>query len=454
MHDEEATAPLSRAHLEQVMQQRAERPQVVIPPAAPLVAPSAPTAPNMAVPPQVAPRPQLNATPYPYHHIPTISASQVALGNKLLRMLPASHTSEQPVITSICEVLESLTGLKHELHFHGVRVLPGPAQLPELGQVFLTRFSLPPDPEFGLLSCELSLVESWLRGLLGELEAPGVRMGPLNEQDFGATTYIALRILERLCHAHGLAPLTLASSPPSLASAKQHMAMGPDVVEVAFVLSSEVTAGAVRLWVPAHLVQSLEVFAQGELVQGRLARRLWRSGLGLLACPLTVSVGRVALTPIELLRLGAGDVLLPEHGLALDGLDGAHQGGRLYFDPSLRGAYVPITLTPETELHRWQLKVDQITPHHANKEMMMTQGTDAQKTQALVDEGRVEVELRMGSVSMSFRQLAELQPGHVMALEQALHSPVELVAQGRVVGTAELVNVEGRLGARVLTLRS
>lgn len=465
MHDDEATAPLSRAHLEQVMQQRAAASTKPSAPAeeatapTPLRAPAGALASAPAVRQPVAPRPaavQVRATPFPYQVWPRLSTTQVELGNRLLRMLPASHTSDEPISQSICEVLKALTGLEHELHFHGVHVLEGPAQLPDPGHAFVTRFALPPDPEFGVLAVELALVESWVRGLLGEeAPTPALRLGPVTEQEFGAITYVALRIMERLGQAHGLAPLALSSSPPDMVTTRQHIAQGLDVVEVVFVLSSEVTAGTVRLWLPSHMVQSLEVFSRGELIERRLKRRLWRSGWGQLESPLYVSAGQVELGQLELLTLGVGDVLLPSHGLNTQGIDSSQGHARLYFHEAMRGAYIKLRLEPELELHQWQAHVVEVTSYQSEQEKIMAQEQDLGqgKTQALVDDARVAVELRMGSLSMSFKQLAELQPGQVLTLSQQLHSPVELVAQGRVIGLAELVNVEGRLGARVLNLR-
>lgn len=459
MHDDEATAPLSRAHLEQVMQQRAAASVKPSAQAEDATAPTTLRSPAGAVSapaPTPAPVAQVRATPFPYQVWPRLSVAQAQLGNRLLRMLPASHTSDEPISQSICEVLESLTGLKHELHFHGVHVLAGPAQLPDPGHAFVTRFALPPDPEFGVMAVELALVESWVRGLLDEeASTPPLRLGPVTEQEFGAITYVALRIMERLGQAHGLAPLALSSSPPDMVMTRQHIAQGLDVVEVVFVLSSEVTAGAVRLWLPSRMVQGLEVFSRGELIERRLKRRLWRSGWGQLESPLYVSAGRVELGQLELLTLGVGDVLLPAHGLSAQGLEPTQDHARLYFQESMRGAYLKLRLEPELELHQWQAQIIEVTSYQSEQERMMAQEQDLGqgKTQAIVDEARVAVELRMGSLSMSFKQLAELQPGQVLTLSQQLHSPVELVAQGRVIGVAELVNVEGRLGARVLSLR-
>lgn len=58
----------------------------------------------------------------------------------------------------------------------------------------------------------------------------------------------------------------------------------------------------------------------------------------------------------------------------------------------------------------------------------------------------------MGRKSFTVRDLLALRIGQVMDLERAPLEPVELVAAGKVVGKGELVEVDGKLGIRILKL--
>lgn len=58
----------------------------------------------------------------------------------------------------------------------------------------------------------------------------------------------------------------------------------------------------------------------------------------------------------------------------------------------------------------------------------------------------------MGRKSYTVKDLLALRIGQVMDLERAPAEPVDLVAAGKVVGKGELVEVDGRLGIRVLKL--
>jgi flagellar motor switch protein FliN len=58
----------------------------------------------------------------------------------------------------------------------------------------------------------------------------------------------------------------------------------------------------------------------------------------------------------------------------------------------------------------------------------------------------------MGRKSYTVKDLLALRIGQVMDLERAPTEPVDLVAAGKVVGKGELVEVDGKLGIRVLKL--
>ncbi|GEM_PF-3237896 len=58
----------------------------------------------------------------------------------------------------------------------------------------------------------------------------------------------------------------------------------------------------------------------------------------------------------------------------------------------------------------------------------------------------------MGKKAVSVQDLLQMRTGEVIQLEKGLMDPVDVVAAGKVIAKAELVNVEGRLGIRILKL--
>lgn len=70
----------------------------------------------------------------------------------------------------------------------------------------------------------------------------------------------------------------------------------------------------------------------------------------------------------------------------------------------------------------------------------------------LPDDVHVELTVALGAVSLSLRQISELAVGQVVSLGRPLEGPFELRLGARVIGAGELVDVDGALGVRVLSL--
>jgi flagellar motor switch/type III secretory pathway protein FliN len=71
---------------------------------------------------------------------------------------------------------------------------------------------------------------------------------------------------------------------------------------------------------------------------------------------------------------------------------------------------------------------------------------------AIADDAHLELVVALGTTQLSLRQLAELAVGQVVPLGRPLAGPYELRAGGRVLGRGELVDIDGELGVRVVSL--
>ena len=71
---------------------------------------------------------------------------------------------------------------------------------------------------------------------------------------------------------------------------------------------------------------------------------------------------------------------------------------------------------------------------------------------ALVDDAQLEVTVQLGTARLSLRQLGELAVGQLIALGRPLAGPYEVRAAGRVVGQGELVDIDGELGVRIVSI--
>ena len=71
---------------------------------------------------------------------------------------------------------------------------------------------------------------------------------------------------------------------------------------------------------------------------------------------------------------------------------------------------------------------------------------------ALTDNAALEITVQLGTTRMSLRQLGELAIGQIVPLGRPLAGPYEVRAAGRVVGQGELVDIDGELGVRIVTI--
>lgn len=72
---------------------------------------------------------------------------------------------------------------------------------------------------------------------------------------------------------------------------------------------------------------------------------------------------------------------------------------------------------------------------------------------ALVEETPITLRVEVGRVRMTLRELAQLNPGSVLELHKDSAAPVSLVVENRIMGQGELVRVDGELGVRILRLQ-
>lgn len=71
---------------------------------------------------------------------------------------------------------------------------------------------------------------------------------------------------------------------------------------------------------------------------------------------------------------------------------------------------------------------------------------------SLPDEAPVELTVTLGTTRLSLRQVTELAIGQIIQLGRPLAGPFELRAEGRVLGRGELVDVDGELAVRIVSL--
>jgi flagellar motor switch protein FliN len=71
---------------------------------------------------------------------------------------------------------------------------------------------------------------------------------------------------------------------------------------------------------------------------------------------------------------------------------------------------------------------------------------------AVLDDATLEITVQLGTSRMSLRQIGELAIGQIVALGRPLAGPYEVHVAGRMVGHGELVDIDGELGVRIVSI--
>jgi flagellar motor switch/type III secretory pathway protein FliN len=74
------------------------------------------------------------------------------------------------------------------------------------------------------------------------------------------------------------------------------------------------------------------------------------------------------------------------------------------------------------------------------------------RAMSLPDDAHVELTVGLGTTRMSLRQVFELAVGQVVGLGRPLAGPFDVRAAGKLVGKGELVDVDGELAVRIVSL--
>jgi flagellar motor switch/type III secretory pathway protein FliN len=137
-----------------------------------------------------------------------------------------------------------------------------------------------------------------------------------------------------------------------------------------------------------------------------------------LGWPLRVSAGMVELTAVERDGLEPGDVIL------------------------YRSA--PSVLFPDRDDQGWVARSISSTQYELVQRKPM-------ETASVLEELPLRLHLIIDEKELTWAEVSRLMPGAILDLDRDPRAPVKLAVNGRQIGTGELVEIEGRLGVKLLT---
>ena len=266
-------------------------------------------------------------------------------------------------------------------------------------------------------------VDAWLRGLLGAA-VPATLSAAWRESAIVRGTGLLLKALGSTRRGKA----RLVAHGPSLESAPPTHAFD---LMLRYPSSGEIVHGRLHL-------DGLGLLLAGGVVADLPplpATSDWQA----LPVPMRLSIGTTTL-PVALLRtLGPGDVVLVTHRLVQDD---DHLLLNVQTPAAVKGVMV-------------QLAGMQLTVVDTVRNIMLDTTDETGHTEEFSwDDLPIRLTFDLGEKTLTLHDLQRLQPGETMPLDRALDRCVTIRANGAVIGSGELVDIDGRLGVSVVSLNA
>jgi type III secretion system YscQ/HrcQ family protein len=364
---------------------------------------------------------------------------------------------------------------------------------------FLATINPSPQGTRGVLEFELGLAHAAIDLLLGAASPGAMALRPLTEIEEGVISYVLLEALKLLVPANDPSRprLRLERILHGVDEALEVFSDETEVAVVQYKLTVGINPGYFRLFIPGSTIaraapppETPERRAWQRAVLQRNIRRLAGVRLNLRA-----EIARVEIAGREFASLHPGDVLLVEDFSARPDKG---QGGKVRLCLGL-GRSGRVDAVASLEDGKWRLRVEAVDagpqppaarppnsgeapvperhgpktsqtalpktpqddepvtartfPTRTKEDLVMAEpGKDG--AAALLKDVPLQIAVELGRVPVSAEEIVNIHVGQVLELNKAPGEPVDLSVHGKVVARGELVEVEGQVGVRILSLVS
>ena len=333
-------------------------------------------------------------------------------------------------------------------------ILVSPATVPtELGNLIASR-----QPRIRVTSGERE--DQYLVGCGTAVAGPVLRFkGKSAERD--VILSVATECLDRMAPAD-IAPQPLQELPEPLATALGRMALGPMLAGLDGVLGQPVALQGIADDVPANWSMvslcraeaeeasadaTLHLSPEAEAAVLEVLRARPPDASHALGAQLPVQVwaamGWQRLTQADLARLVPGAVVL------MRGAEGDAPHVRLFSGASF-------ALCGAGRVEGNAITIEQTMRDVMDEELEETPDMDETPDELQgainVEDLTVRLDFVLGKSTLTFEQLQEVGPGTTLPLDEPATGEVMIVSSGRRVGWAEVVEIDGRIGARITRL--
>lgn len=433
--------------------------------------------------PAASPQPAREWKPFTFANLERVSKTHSRLVRNLEWMLPNVRSTgevSESVKKRLSDMLDEKISLQAEyVHF----IHPSKLKRYVGNPTFLGVLAPIPNKARGLLEVEIGLAHWAIDTLLGGTgEAVGLR--PLTDIEEGVMTFVVLETLKALAPSldSSLPKLRLETIAPSLEEAMSALSEDETLAVVQLKAIFGGHTGYVRLFVPES------VLAVAEPAPDALVRRQRRavdavehaSRLSNVKVWLRAVIGQVEISAGDLAELRERDVVLVD-GLSARPDEG--QGGTAQLKLGLaRTGYLAADIAIESDRFLATVTAIQIgepPPPGApiegeepasegdagqDEQMALGDGPDESTNPgAQMDEGQAEgadllndvplqIAVEIGRLPITAEEVVSIKVGHVFDLNRQVGEPLDLSVNGKIVARGELVEIEGNLGIRIVSL--
>jgi flagellar motor switch protein FliM len=417
--------------------------------------------------------------PFSFPRLEKVSLNESRLTSRIKWLAPKAEAAE-----ALCTRLKGLFDTQVSFSLEAVRAI-GPGELRRhLAEPTFLSF-LVPGPHRGraVLEIELPLAHAAVDTLLGGAsEAVGVR--PLTDIEEGVASFVILEALKAL--VPGMDPsqpkLRLEGVARGLDEAVTRLSEDGPVLVVQLRARLGSQEGMVRLFVPSGVLDVMEPAQAAEqrraVLQADIQAHLGR--LSSVRTWLRAEIAQAEISSHDLASLRVKDVVLvdafsarPDRGE--DGtarlLVGLARKGCLAADVFLQNGQYQARITglvagDQSFPRRVPSEADESAAEalgqsgdeeFTNPEMrnpLAESGAldDRMDSGELLGDIPLQISVELARVPVTAEQVVALRVGQVVELRRAPGEPVDLSVNGKVIARGELVEVEGQLGVRVLSL--
>lgn len=412
---------------------------------------------------------------YVFSGLPRLTRTRVQLVNRLLTHLPQTPF-EISFKEQFFQQLQDLLQIDCDFWFDSINTVEAKSIATVVANPScIAVLSLPPKPYKVFLECDLEIAQLCINRLLGGQEDELDPQRPLSEIEDGVFSFILLKILHLLHqNAHEEYKLMpklegIISTPVDLS---QKVTTAEPWICINFRLFADVQVGYCRVMLPQGLIQDafpVEVPNVGPAAARYRRRQNDRLDLiSSLRTSFCAEVGRMSLPIEDLQSLDKGDIVLVEQtdlrlvdgllqGLAECRIGKGNSGAlRGQYEIGDNGEYqfvVEEIIRFDVPSVRRRLYLEDTPLEEQDKDMGYNDDDDGlPEANNLLQDVQASVVIELGRLQLSAADVVSLRPGQIMELGRAPGAAVDLVVDNKRIGKGELVDVEGELGVRILSL--